>query len=193
MEYYNKRYLKIAKIFKNRKKVLDIGCGSGPFLKACETLKIEANGIDISSEKVEICKSYGYNVERKSALELDFKENSFDGVFCGHIVEHFHPNEFQKLIQGIYNILSTNGLLVILTPNPKNPFIMRDSFWNDWTHVKPYSHEAITSLLKIEKFIELKKEILPTKKINPLFKLFFTLFFGKNYGDVLVIAKKLEK
>ncbi|MHA1271255.1 MAG: class I SAM-dependent methyltransferase [Candidatus Helarchaeota archaeon] len=190
MKIFKNYYLDLARIFKDKKKVLDIGCGSGPFLDACKSLNITSLGIDISPEKIKLCKEKGLNVELKSALELDYQKGDFDGVICSHIVEHLYPREFHKLIRDIYNILPSTGIIVIITPNPKNPYIMRDSFWNDWTHVRPYSVDAVADLLKKEQFTIIKKGILPKRKLNIIKKLIFKFLYGRNYGDVFVIAIK---
>ena len=67
---------------------------------------------------------------------------------------------------------------------------MRNSFWNDWTHIRPYSDDAVADLLKKEQFTIIKKGILPKRKLNTLKKLVFKILYGKNYGDVFVIAIK---
>lgn len=82
-------------------KVLEAGCGSGAIstILAGEGYKVTA--VDIDPEVIqlaeEISEGYGKaekpNFIRKSILELDFEDNSFDISFSNGVLEHFPDEE----------------------------------------------------------------------------------------------------
>jgi len=61
-----------------RYKVLDVGCGSGEFLKSLEIMGYETYGVDISHSAVEKAKKLGLNVFFGELHEAEFQDNHFD-------------------------------------------------------------------------------------------------------------------
>lgn len=102
------------KYFKN-KSILDMGCGSGRFTIAFSYLKPKkVVGVDLGDEGIEI----GRNIVRRkkiknvkfiksSVLNLPFKKNSFDFIFCKGVLHHT-GNTFRGL-ENIKKILKKNG------------------------------------------------------------------------------------
>lgn len=101
------------------KKVLDIGCGGGA---SCVLLRDilgvdEIWGVDIAEEAIKSAKQSGVlgscvNIDEEP---LPFADNFFDGVFCGHIIEHvFDPDH---LLDEIHRVLKPEGICVLATPN----------------------------------------------------------------------------
>ena len=59
-----------------------------------------------------------YTSTKQFNIAYPFKENEFDAVTAGEIIEHLeNPNLFLK---GAYNILKAGGTLVLSTPNPNS-------------------------------------------------------------------------
>jgi predicted SAM-dependent methyltransferase len=54
---------------------------------------------------------------RCDALFLPFKNESFDLIYLGHVIEHFSKNNVKKLLREMYRILKQEGKLVIDTPD----------------------------------------------------------------------------
>ena len=48
---------------------------------------------------------------------LPFPNETFDGVFCEHVLEHFSLDEGQRLVQEVYRILTVGGCLRIVVPD----------------------------------------------------------------------------
>lgn len=133
-EYLLKRELKY---FKNCKNILDIGCGDGEFVSYDNRII----GIDGNKKSVSLAKKKKLNVKYGLATSLPFKNNSFEGVHCAHVIEHLFPEDAHKMLKEISRVLKKDGILVISTP------IMWSGFYNDFTHLKPYNPEALIRYL----------------------------------------------
>lgn len=134
-EYYSKAYFRkpeelfreedrLKKVLKILAKhsggiLLDIGCGSGGITTVLkETMKPgDAYGVDISPEAVALAREKGikaYKVDVNKS-RLPFKDNFFDVVFCGEVIEHLFDPDF--LLDEVYRVLKLGGILILTTPN----------------------------------------------------------------------------
>ena len=116
--------------------VLDVGCGLGNLIKLQPNNTI---GIDKSKYNIDkLLKTIPEaKVEVGDALNLRFKDKYFDGVHCSHLIEHFAPIEAYQLLIEMNRVLQIGGIMVISTP------LMWDGFYDDLTHIRPYSHSSI--------------------------------------------------
>lgn len=124
------------KLFSGCKKILDLGCGKGSFagLAPEKIIGLDANRISLKE-----CADKGCAVVRADALSLPFREDSFDGVYCADLIEHFSPADLRRLLIEALRVLKTGGILVIATPLPSK------MFWDDASHVRPYPPKALFS------------------------------------------------
>ncbi|SFM86475.1 class I SAM-dependent methyltransferase [Thermodesulforhabdus norvegica] len=95
----------IRKVWKSERRysVLDVGCGSGRFLRWLDQLGHHAVGIDPSAELVRKASgrvSSRVVVERAFAESLPFEDSSFDYVFFVFSLEFVH-NPVQALSEGL--------------------------------------------------------------------------------------------
>lgn len=110
-----KRYA-LAMRFCSGKKTLEScsGLGWGAFLldKVCKNLdciEIERNAIDASR------KMWPYKRTQfihSTALELSFKDNSYDAVTAMESIEHFDFDDIKIYIKEIYRVLKSDGILI---------------------------------------------------------------------------------
>jgi ubiquinone/menaquinone biosynthesis C-methylase UbiE len=102
------------KFFKN-KKILDIGCGSGRFTLAFAKLGAKLSvGVDLGSEGLKIGKSMAKKEKIKNikfyksnVLQLPFKDNSFDFVFCKGVLHH--TGDTYKGLSELKRVLKLNS------------------------------------------------------------------------------------
>jgi SAM-dependent methyltransferase len=118
-------------------RILDIGCGLGQYIKKLNDLNYTSVlGIDISREAVDICKSNSLNVAQISNIR-DFTvldSERFDFAICSHVLEHLAKHEIiETLLHIRENLLSANGVLVIMVPNAQS---LSGTYWayEDFTH-----------------------------------------------------------
>jgi len=95
------------------KNILDIGCGTGEFIKNAPEKII---GIDANKQTLLICKKKDFNVLLGSAVKLPFEKKSFSGIHCSHVIEHLQPEEAYKLLKEVSRVLKSKGTFVLRTP-----------------------------------------------------------------------------
>lgn len=117
--------------FKGCKRILDVGSGTGEFVKLAPH---RITGIDINGRNNSKIK-YG------SATAIPFPKNSFDGLHCSHVIEHLGPRQVYAFLKEATRVLKSNGILVISSP------LLWPGFYDNLTHIKPYPPRAITRYL----------------------------------------------
>lgn len=108
----------LALHFQGCERVLDIGCGDGwPALRLAAYLP-QVTGIDASARRIAVAtenaRRLGLNnvtLAQMSAAELDFGDNTFDGVVAVNVIEQT-PDPYQVLRE-IYRVLKPGGRLRI--------------------------------------------------------------------------------
>ena len=119
---YNRETRFILNITKNKKYLLDLGCGTGTHLNILENLGYKVTGIDksinmvnLSREKV---KSNIYNMDI-----LDFKlDEKYDAIISMHSVfNHLKGyKEFEKAFKNALDHLNDKGVMIIDLDNRKS-------------------------------------------------------------------------
>jgi 2-polyprenyl-3-methyl-5-hydroxy-6-metoxy-1,4-benzoquinol methylase len=147
-----------VKYFRGCKRVLDLGCGRGVFLKLLAESGIEGVGVDACAEGIAWCKKQGLeNVHQldvfqylRALISKDLTESrkDVDGIFCSHLIEHLDFASALKLLDLCYQVLKPKGRMVIITPNPESIQVMGLIFWLDPTHVRPYPLPLLESMLE---------------------------------------------
>lgn len=97
-------------------KVLEIGCGTGNYIIALNSLtNCQAWGIDISEEMLSKAKSRTNRVRFKlsDATRLDFSDEFFDFVFSVNVIHHI--KDHKSYYKEAYRILKFGGKIVTVT------------------------------------------------------------------------------
>ncbi len=99
-------------------RLLDVGCGTGFFLKAAAESGLDTHGIDVSVEAVKIAKevSPDSNVFVRSMQKLD-GIGPFDFVTAFGSLEH--SPDIEKALAEIYRVISPCGRFMVMVPNSK--------------------------------------------------------------------------
>lgn len=108
-------------LFYDCNKILDVGCGRGIFLESDFKRII---GIDRKHSFLKECVGRNFTVASADALTLPFKDQSFDGIYCAGVIEHFLPDDVNRLFLEMARVLKMGRLLVITTPLPSKEFWM---------------------------------------------------------------------
>lgn len=128
-------------------RVLDNGCGRGEFLHAFSAYGMEAFGTDCS----DYCS--GTNVVDLNKDILPFPDNYFDVIFSKSVIEHI--NNTEHYMNEMYRVLKEGGLLILLVPDWETQYFI---FYQDPTHVHPYTQKSVERLLNMYEFKEIKSE-----------------------------------
>ncbi len=127
--------------------ILDIGCCTGAALKTFEHVyPMVLHGIDIRDEGGEGFIFKECNLERE---RIPYPSNYFDCVYTKSVIEHVRNTD--NFLGEAQRVLKPGGVLVVLTPDWKSQYKI---FWNDYTHVKPFTRKGLRDALKICGFEE---------------------------------------
>jgi SAM-dependent methyltransferase len=128
-------------------KILDVGCGSGEFIKELyrhgyrKILGIDPN----LKEDIDL----GENIKLKKLNLVDLNE-SFDVITLNHSLEHM--NKIENIFHKISELLSNNGVCIIRIPNIES-FSFR-KFQTFWTGINPPYHFILPSIGAINNLCE---------------------------------------
>lgn len=99
----------------------------------------------------------------KEDSSVDIEDMRFDGITCIHTLEHIL--EPQNPMKEFYRLLKPGGKLYIETPNPRALYVPNLdmnhtwNFYDDPTHIRPYTSGALSRLCYNHSFNVLKSGI----------------------------------
>jgi SAM-dependent methyltransferase len=115
--------------------LLDLGSGDKSFYNVCLEKGVRAEEVDGSQ---------GINFEIN---KLSYDNESFDFVFFNAVIEHiYNPG---NILLEIYRVLKKNGKLITIAPNFRYSF---RNFYDDPTHVHPYTPESLEAIMTMNNF-----------------------------------------
>lgn len=117
-------------------RLLDVGCGSGSFLRFARDLGWDVEGIDPDPSAVQAAKASGLKVRAGDLRQLAFQEESFDAVTMSHVIEHV-PDP-AALLREVRRVLKPGGLVTVVTPNARS--LLHRWFRADWRGLEPPRH-----------------------------------------------------
>lgn len=132
----------IMHIVKNGDKILDIGAHSRS-LKS----QFKNYGRQITYKSMDIDKSLPHDY-----YSLDEIKEKFNVIFCLEVIEHMVAGAGMEMFSKIYELLKSDGKLVISTPNIYHPVVFRE----DPTHITPWGYEDLVGTLISLGFKEVK-------------------------------------
>ncbi|CAM1357777.1 class I SAM-dependent methyltransferase [Tenacibaculum xiamenense] len=193
----------------NSKNLLDIGAGTGDFLKVCQQDGWYVSGVEPSNDARKIADKKGIFLV-DSIEKLSGKK--FDVISLWHVLEHI--TNIHDYIKEIKNLLTDNGTLIIAVPNYKSyDANYYKEHWAAYDVPRHVWHFSKTSIHKIFNFHQMKvSKILPMKfdsyyvsllsekyktgKMNPVKAFFIGLKSNmkakaeNNYSSLIFIIKK---
>lgn len=159
-EEVKKQQSQFLPYFKDKGKVLDLGCGRGEFLDLCRDNGIDAQGIDMNEQMVEICRDKGLDCQKGDILEAlsRLQDQTLGGIFSSQVIEHLAPEPLKKLIELAYFKLEQHGAAVFETINPASVFALVQIYFLDLSHQKPIHPQTLKFLLESSGFqdVEIK-------------------------------------
>ena len=168
--YLKKRVLvtiqKLIKTFFNRKiekgeYILDLGTADGTFVEVAKESGFKSSGLDIDQVDLENQK-------------INMKDESCDLIVANSLIEHIqNPSNFLREVK---RILKKKAFFVLITPDWKYNM---DIFYDDPTHVRPYTKESLEFLLDSYGFKNVK--VVPWLVCKPtwMWKVPFSFVIGR--------------
>ena len=126
LRQFRQNYWKNCEFFKGMS-VLEVGCGTGLFLKYLETEGItDIFGIDKDPHIIQILPDELLNkvevVDVDEYLDGLSADKAFDRILLIDVLEHFNPNQAAMLLSKLRNRLKKSGGIVVKVPNNGSPW-----------------------------------------------------------------------
>lgn len=174
--YSLKRKLKLINSFDlEAKTILDIGAGTGDFLKVCKE-----NGWQVfGTEPNEIARQNASQKQIDLQISVaDFKNQQFNVITLWHVLEHV--TNLTQTIQDISELLKPNGKLIIAVPNYKSyDAEYYQKFWAAYDSPRHLWHFSKKSISKL-----FSKENIVVEKIQPMyFDAFYVSLLSEKYKN----------
>lgn len=136
-------------------KMLDSGSGRGDFARAFAKFGMDTWAVDGSDykEKREDGVKFVGNFDLETET-LPFNDGYFDLVFSKSVLEHIHNPECY--LSEIRRVLKPNGLFVVMVPDWHTQMYI---YYDDFSHVQPYTKKGVEDTLKIFGFANVSSEI----------------------------------
>lgn len=119
-----------------RGELLDIGCGSGSFLKVAKAVGWSVHGIDFDERAIEAAKAEKIDVKLGGIELFDGQNELFDVITMSHVIEHVHDPK--KVLKACWGLLKAGGTLWIESPNIDS--WGAGVFGRDWRGLEPPRH-----------------------------------------------------
>ncbi|WP_299667123.1 class I SAM-dependent methyltransferase [uncultured Polaribacter sp.] len=111
-----KQKLSLLNSFKTKTKtVLDIGAGTGDFLKVCKNNHWEVFGTEPSFDARNIAEKKGIHLMERIQ---EIKNQQFDVISLWHVLEHVE--DLEETIKFLKRILKPKGRIIVAVPNYKS-------------------------------------------------------------------------
>jgi SAM-dependent methyltransferase len=173
--------------------VVDVGCGYCDFINQIAAAKKYA--VDVHDEAAKSCWPEVEFVKTTALEELELPADSVDVVLLSNVLEHLWPQQTEALLDRLHDLLRSNGTLIIIQPNY---FYCYRHYWDDFTHVRAFSHVSLTDLLISRRYRirAVEKRFLPFSfksglpKSYWLTKLYLISPWRPVAGQMLVVARR---
>ncbi|MEM7651952.1 MAG: class I SAM-dependent methyltransferase [Pseudomonadota bacterium] len=158
-----KRSVRRARYLKRHmagRRVIDVGSNIGLFARACRSLGLEPEGLEINETLVKYAREQNPDIPfHCSPLEKFESGDGFDGLYCSEVIEH--SVDVQTFAQGLFNLLKPGGVMFLTTPSVdeymKSGKVYRDLGAPD--HKLYFNKQNITQFLQGIGFVDIKHKL----------------------------------
>jgi SAM-dependent methyltransferase len=163
IKHWSGRCKTIAR-YKDRGRILDLGCSSGSFLAALPRDRWELFGIEMSEEVARRAKANcGADVFVGDILDAPFRAGSFDAITCIHVFEHLYKP--QEVLEKVALWLKPGGIFYTLMPNIDSAAArFFKSYWYALELPRHLFHFSPRSLTYLTESVGLKTVSLKTER-----------------------------
>jgi SAM-dependent methyltransferase len=102
------------------RRILDIGCGLGAYVRKLREYSDRVTGIDVDRKRVVEGSKTTPGLMLAAGEQLPFREASFDVVILNEVIEHVRSDS--GTLREAYRVLGADGRIVIYAPNRLYPF-----------------------------------------------------------------------
>jgi ubiquinone/menaquinone biosynthesis C-methylase UbiE len=145
------------------KKILDVGCGPGRDSGYFVEDGFDVVGVDASEAFIKIAKKEvkGAKFKVMDFRKLDFKDNSFDGLWNMASLVHINRKEMPKLLKDFYRVLSPKGVIYIsVREGEGDKEVRQEKYKNEPRHFFYYTEEEFKQYLEDSGFLIIESEVV---------------------------------
>jgi SAM-dependent methyltransferase len=172
--------------------VLELGAGYCDFINQIRAGRKLA--LDVNAEVAKYC-APDVTFLHAGADAIPVDVGSVNVILASNLLEHLGARELDDLFAHIDRILTPGGRLILIQPNI---YYAYRRYWDDYTHVKAFSHVSLPDFLISKRFaiVAVEKRFLPLTLKSPLPKsswlttLYLSLPWRPMAGQMLVVATK---
>lgn len=158
LDWRHRKFLSLNLMLPTPSKLLDVGCGTGNFLKAAQDHGYIVHGLDFETRRVEFGTQY-YNVSIEVTTLKDHlmagAKGRYDIVTFFEFLEHLdNPIEF---ITEVKRVLRPGGMIGLSVPNAERTFDLSD-YIGDYPphHLTWWSKKALRYFLERNGFTDIQ-------------------------------------
>jgi O-antigen chain-terminating methyltransferase len=142
--------------------VLDLGCGRGQFIARLCEMGLDAYGIDLDRDAVDIGRLLGRPVQYADVFEHleQAEDGSLAVVLMMQVVEHFAPEDLLRLLRLAHAKIAPGGFLLAETVNPGCLYALSNWYLMDPSHRMPVHPRMAAFLLQQAGFARLETRFL---------------------------------
>jgi trans-aconitate methyltransferase len=111
-------YPKILSQFSD-KDIVDLGCGTGEFLKYLKIKKRKFTGIDNNPHLVDLCVKMGFDVVMDDVTKLENVKAPIDNAVIDNVLEHLEVSQTDSFFAALKTKMNKGGTLVVIVPDKK--------------------------------------------------------------------------
>ena len=174
----NKKLKLINSFNSEEKTLLDIGCGTGAFLKVAKDNGWVVTGVEPDRDARTIANAITENAVHNTEKLSELKNQCFDVITLWHVLEHL-PN-LEEQVSLLKRLLKPGGTLIIAVPNYKSyDAAYYKNFWAAYDvprHLWHFSQTAIKRLF-------LKENFKVVKTLPMIFDAFYVSLLSEKYKN----------
>lgn len=156
--------------------ICDIGCGSGIIASDLARMGKMVYGVDNNPHMLDRAKSKEteelkgrLNLKEGDALNLEFQDNTFDGVVSVNVI--FYVESPEQLLKEAYRVLQQGKKLVIIGPKPNLDIEkIANHCYNEFAQkgILPEFKEHLDNMAKCNRMMKSEGQIKNTYEVNEL-------------------------
>jgi len=123
---YIKKNELIIKCIPPSKRVLDLGCGDGRLLYELRKKGFNVDGLDYSKKAIAFAKAFNPQLKIYCKKLSNFNPPyKYEVVTLIDVIEHINPHEICSFVNGISQLVSKKGYLIVSVPSKDVPTIKK--------------------------------------------------------------------
>lgn len=173
------------------RRILDVGCSYGFFLKAAESRGWQTQGIELGRQAANYAAAHGVSVRNEDVQDVDWKAlGTFDAIYMSFVLEHL-PNP-AEILNRVKTALAPGGIFCAEVPNDFNPFqkIVREGLGAPPYWVAPDHHLNYFTPDSLKRLFA--SAGLPHVAVDGTFPMELFLLMGDNYIGNDPLGRKLH-